>query len=210
MALPIHSWQGPGISWKSDATRFVIADESGYKTHCSPRMCLLFTVTFDTKLHWLFFPEWLFKWCLFIKIWDFFLLGTFGEVFVCVRELRQLWQNWQLPFKCQMSLPNCNLHLKQKKTIQDTDIPCRHLCYSCGPPRAVVVFFFFFDTWDPMINHRILPPVSGLAISCVLRHVPGTFSPPLYRMHFNLKQQLSLCNCNHQPDDVWWRMARMP
>lgn len=144
MALPIHSWQGPGISWKSDATRFVIADESGYKTHCSPRMCLLFTVTFDTKLHWLFFPEWLFKWCLFIKIWDFLLLGTFGEVFVCVRELRQLWQNWQLPFKCQMSLPNCNLHLKQKKTIQDTDIPCRHLCYSCGPPRAVVVFFFFF------------------------------------------------------------------
>ena len=56
VALLIHSWQGPGISWKSDVTRFVISqslesNEFGYTAHCSPIMLLLFTVTFNTKLH---------------------------------------------------------------------------------------------------------------------------------------------------------------
>jgi len=29
-------------------------------------------------------------------------------------------------------------------------------------------------------------------------------------MHFNLKQQLSLCDSHHQPKDVWWMLAGMP
>lgn len=45
VVLLIHSWQGPGISWKSDVTIFVIADESGYTTHYSPRICQPFTVS---------------------------------------------------------------------------------------------------------------------------------------------------------------------
>lgn len=66
-ALLIHSWQGPGTSWNRMLPDLLLQslepDEFGYTTHCSPRMCLLFTNTFNTKLHWLCFPEWRFQWC---------------------------------------------------------------------------------------------------------------------------------------------------